>query len=180
MTPNEERLMKIYELALNGVDGEKDTAKALLDKLMTKYGVSLDSITDDNKTDYYLFKYKDKIQEQLLTQTVYKVTNKTEMYVVRNALTGRVPRTKVEVKCTAAQRVEIEFLYDFYCSLWEKEQKALLSAFIQKHKIFGDSQKNASNSHKYTQEELDKMRSMMNGLSDETPHLRITEGTSNI
>nr|MCR5480134.1 hypothetical protein [Ruminococcus sp.] len=138
-----------------------------------------DSITDDNKTDYYLFKYKDKFQEQLLTQTVYKVTNKTEMYVVRNALTGRVPRTKVEVKCTAAQRVEIEFLYDFYCSLWEKEQEALLYAFIQKHEIFGNSNVNPKKNN-LTREELIKMTNLMNALSDETPHLRITEGTSNI
>lgn len=169
MDMNEARIKKIYELAMKGVGGEKEVAQALLNKLLNKYKLNLDNIIDNDAKDIHFYKYHGKFQKTILIQTFYKVTNTAE-YFTRGA-----ERTKLGIECTASQKVEIDLLYDFYCTLWEKEQKALLSAFIQKHKIFGDSQKDASNSHKYTQEELDKMRSMMNGLSDETPHLRIEE-----
>lgn len=38
--------------------------------------------------------------------------------------------------CTPAEKVEIEYLFDFYKRLWEKEKDAFLAAYIQKHRIF--------------------------------------------
>ena len=179
MDMNEARIKKIYELAMRGVGGEKESAQTLLNKLLDKYKINIEEIIDNEAKDIYFYDYHGKYQKTLLIQTFYKITNSAEHYTMQSP-TGRTIRTKLGVECTASQKVEIDLLFDFYCTLWEKEQKALLSAFIQKHKIFGDSQKGADNSHKYTQEELDKMLSMMNGLSNETPLLRIEERRNNI
>lgn len=41
-----ERLRKIYELSVRGVDGERETAQRLLKNLLEKHGLSLSDITD--------------------------------------------------------------------------------------------------------------------------------------
>lgn len=173
MKPADERIKKIYELAMHGVAGEKETAQALLDKLLVKYKISLEDVINDESKDIYFYKFHDKAQKTLLVQIFYKVTNSQKSYC-KQTPTGRINRTELGVECTAAQKIEIDLLYDFYFTLWGKEQDALLFAFIQKHQIFGDGRNNR-NPQKHTREELDKMVSMMNALSDESPHLRIND-----
>lgn len=65
-----ERLRKVLELAKRGVDGEKETAQALLERLMAKWGISLDELGGEMEEgsrerrlrfedldDYYLWWY---------------------------------------------------------------------------------------------------------------------------
>ena len=68
-------------------------------------------------------------------------------------------------------------MFDFYTRVWEKEREALLQAFIQKHRIFGNL-KDDEKGKELTNEELEKMYALMQGLSDETPLLQIEGGTA--
>ncbi len=70
MTDQKERLKKLYALAMRGVGGEKETAQAILEKLLKKYAVSLDELDEDIISEYQL-EYHGKEQESLLKQTVY-------------------------------------------------------------------------------------------------------------
>lgn len=176
MTDQKERLKKLYALAMHGVGGEKETAQAILEKLLKKHAVSLDELDDDIISEYQL-EYHGKEQESLLKQTAYKVTDdKNATYSLCWTQSGRKCRTVLGVKCTAAQKAEIEFLFDFYKRVWEKEREALLHAFIQKHRIFGNC-KDGEKGKELSDEELEKMYALMRGLSDETPLLQIEGGT---
>lgn len=179
MTDQKERLKKLYALALRGVGGEKEQAQALLERLLKKYALSLDDLDEEIINEYRL-EYHGKEQEKLLKQTVYKVTDDAHsFYTLQYTASGRKCRTTLGVKCTAAQKLEIEFLFDFYTRVWEKEQEALLQAFIQKHSIFGhlkDGQKGKELSY----EELEKMYALMRSLSDEQPLNQLTDGGAGV
>lgn len=76
-------------------------------------------------------------------------------------------KTRLGADCTAAEKVEIEFLFDFYTRLWERERDAFLSAFIQKHRIF--TIRDDIEPQEVSREELLKMQALMLGMSDESP-----------
>ena len=167
-------LMKIRALALNGVDGEKEQAQAILDKLMKKYSVSLDDL-DEEILNEYEFEYHGKEQEKLLRQTIYRVTgDKFAMWGLQYSDSGRKCKTRLGGRCTAAQKVEIDFLFDFYKRVWEKDRQALLSAFIQKHRIFGEL-KPDEKAMEISAEDMEKMNLLMLGLSDEFPQKQLPD-----
>lgn len=114
MTDAKERLKKLYALALRGVGGEKVQAQAILEKMLKKYAMTLDDLDEEVINEYQL-EYHGKEQEKLLKQTIYKVTDDSRaFYHLRYIASGRRCKTTLGVKCTAAQKVEIEFLFDFY------------------------------------------------------------------
>lgn len=176
MTDQKERLKKLYALAMRGVGGEKETAQAILDKLLKKYAMTLDDLDEEVIQEYEL-EYHGKEQDRILMQTVYKVTDEKDTFNhLQYTHSGRACRTRLRVRCTAAQKAEIEFLFSFYVRLWEKEKEALLQAFFQKHRIFGNL-KEGESGKELSDEELEKMYALMHGLSDEQPLKQIEGGT---
>lgn len=174
MTDPKERLKKLRELALRGVGGEKEQAERLFQKLLKKYDLTEDCIGDDIIEDF-MFTVHGKEQQALLIQVVYKVTGDNgRCYDVRNRETGRTKSSLIAVECTAAEKIEIDFLFDFYSRLWTKEKDAFFKAFIQKHQIFGEL-KPGEEGRKVSEEELMKLYQMMRGLSDETPLKQIAD-----
>lgn len=158
-------LKKIRALAERGVGGEADNAEEILRRLMEKYGVSEDEL-DEEERRRHDFEYHGKEQETLLRQVVYKVTGGYAYNLVYRA-SGRKVKTRLGADCTAAEKVEIEFLFDFYTRLWERERDAFLSAFIQKHRIF--TIRDDIEPQEVSREELLKMQALMLGMSDESP-----------
>lgn len=158
-------LKKIRALAERGVGGEADNAEEILRRLMEKYGVSEDEL-DEEERRRHDFEYHGKEQEKLLRQVVYKVTGGYAYNIVYRA-SGRKVKTRLGADCTAAEKVEIEFLFDFYTRLWERERDAFLSAFIQKHRIF--TIRDDIEPQEVSREELLKMQALMLGMSDESP-----------
>lgn len=158
-------LKKIRALAERGVGGEADNAEEILRRLMEKYGVSEDEL-DEEERRRHDFEYHGKEQEKLLRQVVYKVTGGYAYNLVYRA-SGRKVKTRLGADCTAAEKVEIEFLFDFYTRLWERERDAFLSAFIQKHRIFAI--RDDIEPQEVSREELLKMQALMLGMSNESP-----------
>ena len=158
-------LKKIRALAERGVGGEADNAEEILRRLMEKYGVSEDEL-DEEERRRHDFEYHGKEQEKLLRQVVYKVTGGYAYNLVYRA-SGRKVKTRLGADCTAAEKVDIEFLFDFYTRLWERERDAFLSAFIQKHRIF--TIRDDIEPQEVSREELLKMQALMLGMSDESP-----------
>lgn len=132
---------------------------------MEKYGVSEDEL-DEEERRRHDFEYHGKEQEKLLRQVVYKVTGGYAYNLVYRA-SGRKVKTRLGADCTAAEKVEIEFLFDFYTRLWERERDAFLSAFIQKHRIFAI--RDDIEPQEVSREELLKMQALMLGMSNESP-----------
>lgn len=175
MSTHVERLKKLQALAMRGAGGEREQARAILEKLTKKYGVAVDDL-DETEQREYDFTYHGKVQYKLLMQIAYKVINEIPtIYTLKYNRSGRTCRTQCRIRCTEAQKTEIEFLFDFYTSLWEKEVDFLLQAYIQKHELFGEL-KEGQEGKEMSPEDLDKLHNMMRGLSSETPLLRITDG----
>ena len=158
-------LKKIRALAERGVGGEADNAEEILRRLIEKYGVSEDELYEVERRRHD-FEYHGKEQETLLRQVVYKVTGGYAYNLVYRA-SGRRVKTRLGADCTAAEKVEIEFLFDFYTRLWERERAAFISAFIQKHRIFAI--RDDIEPQEVSREELLKMQALMLGMSDESP-----------
>lgn len=133
MNGKEELLKKLKALAERGESGERENAAAQLEKLMKKYGVSEEELERDAEQDCF-FRYSQETERRLLMQIVFSVTGKAGSETV-GTYTGR-KRKKVAVKCTAAQKLEIEALYAFYKAAFEEELETFYSAFFLKNHIY--------------------------------------------
>ena len=165
-------LKKIKALAERGVDGERENAEALLARLMEKYGVSEEELSEDIRKRHD-FEFHGKEQKKLLRQIVFKVTG-GYAYELYYTASGRKVKTLLAADCTPAEKVEIEFLFDFYIRLWDRERDAFLAAFIQKHKLF--SMREDAPTQEISREEAEKMSALMQGMSDESPIRAIEAG----
>lgn len=170
MAISKERLKKLYALAMRGVGGEQEQAQKIFDKLLKKSGLRLEDLDlDETKLKWFTLSYHGPEQKKLLVQVVYRVTGSTdELYYNHDTLSGRRSSTRLELKCTAGQKLDIDFLFAFNCRLFEEEKKTLLEAFIQKHEIFGKL-KEGEKPRELSAEETLKLTLMMKGLSDEEP-----------
>lgn len=169
-----DKLRRLKTLSEEGYMGEAAAAKRLLDKLLRLHGVSEEDLVDDAVKDFIL-RYRGEEEEKLLLQIVYKVTNSKDcLYAIKNN-SGGYRKNMIIAQCTAAQLAEIEFLFDFYKDLWQKEKKILFEAFVQKHKIFGKL-KEGEEGKSLSAEELLKLFSMMRSLSDAIPVKRLPKG----
>ena len=139
-------LKKVRALAEHGVGGEAENAEKLLARMMKKYGISEEELDEETRVAYEL---------------VYTAS-------------GRKVRTQLGADCTPAEKVEIEYLFDFYKRLWEKEKDAFLAAYIQKHRIFAI--RTDVEPQEISREEALKMGALMQGMSDESPLRAIEAG----
>lgn len=168
-------LQRVKALAERGVGGEAENAAEILEKLMKKYGISEEQLDEEHRSRHD-FTFHGKEEKKLLMQIVYKVTGEMgRTYGLRYTVSGRPCRTTIGADCTSAEKVEIEYLFDFYKRLWEREREAFLAAFIQKHKLFG-SLPDGVEPERLDDEELEKMFALMRGMSNESPLRAIGDG----
>lgn len=174
MDSKQELLKKIKTLAEQGAGGEKINAQRMLSVLMKKYGIT-DADLDDDKLIPCEFRCKTDTEETLLKQTIYKVTNQVKIYGFARRRTGRTIKHLIGCECTQAQKIEIEFLFDFYKRVYAKDVALFLEAFIQKHCIFGQLPEDEE-PQKIELETLRRMVTLQSGMSDETPVRQIEGG----
>lgn len=169
-----EKLSRLKALAERGVGGERDNAGKLLDKLLNKYGARLDELDDEREQDF-IFKYSGKEQQALLVQVASYVIGESEHCFYCATPSGKRSKTKMCIACTKAQKLEIEFLFDFYKRLWEKEKKTILTAFCLKHELFPQKTSEIPDDEKPTPQEIERIKKAMQMLSDEQPFVAIAE-----
>ncbi len=175
MDKKQELLQKLKALADRGVGGEKINAQRKLDEYMEKYGYTLEDLDEPQKISFEI-KCKNEVEKTLLLQIIYKVTNdKNSCYGFTWARNGKPCKNLVGYDATAAQKIEIDFLFDFYKRLYAKESKIFLQAFIQKHQLFGEL-KDGEETTPPPYDELLRMALMEKAMSDETPLRQIAGG----
>ncbi len=168
-----ERIRKIRELAINGIAGEQTSAQKLFDQLVEKYHLEDYDFESSSKRDYE-FMFNDKFEEKLLIQIFSKVTESDEIYEISYTATSGEAKSKLKGYCSESQKIQIEFLFDFYNTLWQEELEVVLAAFIQKHALFRHLKKDETKASEYDQETIDRIFSLMEGLVDKEPISRIT------
>ena len=162
-----ERLLKIYRLATDGVDGEKVAAQKMLEANLAKYGLTMDDLIEvEDKKEIYWFTAKDKYQRNLLTQ-LFGVYICKDIHI--NTYSSKLRKYDVGMKLSKSEYIELQMMYDFYLPLWKKEldkqKEALFLAFISKHRIGFQG----SNASEMTEEEIKTARrafSMMDDIED--------------
>lgn len=165
-----DKLLKLYELAKRGVDGEKVNAEFLLRRMLEKHGLSIEDINQDMPKDRY-YKFTNKMNEKMITQIMGKVINDSSIGIYR--FKGY---KEVTAKVTDYQHVQILELIDFHLDNFNKEKKQFLddltSAYVQKHKLFPESNEQDLKDEKpLTIEEklaIMRMLNLQDNLSDKT------------
>ncbi len=175
MDKKQELLQKLKALADRGIGGEKVNAQRKLDEYMKKYGYTLEDLDEPQKISFEI-KCKNETEKTLLLQIIYKVTNNMHSaYTFTWTRNGKPCKNLVGCDVTTAQKIEIDFLFDFYKRLYAKEINIFLQAFIQKHQLFGEL-KDGEEAKTPPKDELLRMALMEKAMSDETPLRQITGG----
>lgn len=165
-----EFLKKLQTLAERGVGGEKLGAQRKLEELLKKYNIEEKDISDD-KQEEFEFKFSTPFEKKLLYQLFYKIVPEYQSKVYKY-IYGKGSRSICGIKCTKSEGLQIQIEYDFYRELWKEEEDFFFKCFIQKHGIFGKSS-TEENKTKLTKEEIMRMQSMMQGMTDKTMHMMI-------
>lgn len=134
MDNKEELIKKIKALADSGVGGEKENAQKLLQKLMSKYNISEESLNEEAIKEFELKIPKFFNSQALASQVYYSIVGSgiekdKPMFSYRGS-------KRVYVKCTTAEFLELEAKLNFYFYYFKKEAEIFFSAFIQANKLF--------------------------------------------
>lgn len=132
MSEIRDKLRKIYNLSIQGSDGEKVAANCQLDRLLEKYGLDLSDLVDEAK-EMVQFLWRNKTEERLLIQIVSKVLDSSKFNYYGNA------KDCLWLNITKAEAAEIKFLFADYKREYKNQVDIFFNAFIQKNKLFANS-----------------------------------------
>lgn len=180
MTAERERILqkirRVQALAERGVAGERESATATLDRLMKQYGITEADIAEERR-EWAWFRYTTPIERKLLSQVIYSVTGRAA-YGCVGKYTGR-KRKQVGIECTAAERLEIQFDYDFFHEALEEEMDRFFSAFLIKNRIFppeGKERDELPPPREISREEAMKLEALMMGMDHHTRRAALESG----
>lgn len=161
-----ERIKAVQALAERGDRGEKENAAAMLERLMKQYGITETELAEDRR-EIAWFRFKTPLERRLLNQIIYTVTGRAG-YSCVGMHTNR-PRKMLGLECTAAERLEIEFSFEFYNAALEKELDRFYIAFLQKNRIFPDNPiDDVPDAGEINLEEAQRLSMMMAGMEEHT------------
>lgn len=127
---NKDKLRKVARLALEGVGGEKEAAKAIL----RKFKLTPEDILSQEKNEKVRISqtYKDSSEFEILKQLYSKITNTNTMTI------WRINARRFEVELYPEQARKYQQYQKTILSLYRKEHKKFINAFIQANELFSD------------------------------------------
>jgi hypothetical protein len=125
-----EKIRKVQALADRGVDGEKENAARMVERLMAEHDITEEELRDDIiERRWFRYASKDKYARKLMAQVIYTVTGEGSFWTRgRKAMAG--------VECTAAQGVEIAAMFEFYYAKFTEDIDMFYAAFLSKNDIY--------------------------------------------
>ena len=169
-----ERIKAVQALAERGDRGEKDNAAAMLERLMKQYGITETELAEDRR-EIAWFRFKTPLERRLLNQIIYTVTGRVG-YSCVGKYTHRT-RKMLGIECTAAERLEIEFSFEFYNAAFEKELDRFYSAFLNKNHIFPENViDEVPDTGEIDLEEAQRLSMMMAGMEEHTRRKALESG----
>jgi hypothetical protein len=151
---------------------ERDSALEMFYALMDKHGVSESDLYDEAIARHD-FKWKGSRELKLLHQIIFMVMESPTISTYSYVRGGRTKSNIMGIKCTTAQKLEIDFMFKFYKDLYHREEDTFFMGFIHKHRLFGPP---SGKGKDMSDKEYFKMRQMMEGMDDENPQKRIAAG----
>lgn len=158
---------KLYALSERGVGGEAENAKAHLEKICAKHGISTESLTGEVR-EWREFEIESE-QMKMLFQIHANVTGDGHYKQLSNSV--------FYMLCTEAEQLEIKCKLDFYWPIWQLEVERLYIAFIQKQKLFAKTNPNEQLSREAESNlkgrDIMKVMSLMNSMDEHSFQKRI-------
>lgn len=151
-------------------EGERKTALQKLTAIMDANCIN-ESDLDADLLNIYQFSYRDNMQLRLLCQIAYKVIGGNDITAYNYYETnGRKKGRLIGIECTVRDKIEIEFLFDFYKKLYDRELALFYKAFINKHNLYSPT---AEIVNSLDHSELMRMASYVDGMESAIPHKAI-------
>lgn len=120
------RLRKIAELASSGVEGERDNARAMLDKLLSNYGIDEADLYVEERRNYE-FKVRNATERKLLMQIVGSLESASEVEFFRY----KGKPNLIILKLTPRTGVNVRLMWESYIIAYRKQLRAMQKNFIQ-------------------------------------------------
>ncbi|KPJ76023.1 MAG: hypothetical protein AMJ54_13230 [Deltaproteobacteria bacterium SG8_13] len=168
------KLLKVKALAEAGSAGEREAARAMLNRLISKHGLEKAGFIEEPKQQYD-FSYENKFEKRLLIQIYAKVTKQSTIrYKAPNKRSKRIL-----VDLTEDQHTEMKKLYSVYRKAFKKELErvasGLIDAFIHKHDLWSGVASDEE-TEPMTAEESQLLRDLYRNLEEvELPFLAMPE-----
>lgn len=130
MEKKTEILLKLKELSKRGINGEKENATQLLEKLMKKYRITEEELNAEEIEDVYI-NLKNDIEVRLASQILYAFFDNKNLY--------KLNKTKYYTELTKAQEIEFKYIFSVYLEDFKRQELIFYRAFINKNDIFPKS-----------------------------------------
>jgi hypothetical protein len=165
------RISKIKALAERGVDGEKDTAQAMLESILARHNLSMADIEDIAPARNWVeVRFVGQHERMLMSQVIRKVRQHAGDLSIRQR---KRARSSYFVELSAVEHVEVEFVFELMRKALAEEFDKVTMAFIHANKLFGPSRERDGEKHDKpdtrTHEERARMRQIANMAMYMTP-----------
>ena len=128
-----QRILNLQKLVEQGEGGEAENARLAIEKIVRRYGLSLDEILADEKPEVHTWTVKTTREKHLFIQCLGVVKDTWQPETLEK---GRL----IGAKLTKLEYAELSAMYDFHRSNMEREYKEMIStfetAYIGKHSIY--------------------------------------------
>jgi hypothetical protein len=129
------RIGKIKALAERGVDGEQAAAQAMLENILARHNLSLADIEDTSPVRNWVeVSFVGKHERLLMSQVIRKVRQHAGDLPIRQR---KRARSSYWVELSAAEHVEVEFVFELMRKALAEEFDKVTMAFIHANKLFG-------------------------------------------
>jgi len=129
------RIGKIKALAERGVDGEQAAAQSMLNNILARHNLTMADIEDEAPIRNWVeVHYSGRHELTLMFQIIRKVAQLPGSISYRKR--KRV-RTSLSVQLSAAEHVEVEFLFALMSKALADEFDKVVSAFIFRNRLYG-------------------------------------------
>ena len=113
MAEKTEILLKLKELSKKGINGEKENAAKLLEKLMKKYNISEEELNNEEIKDVYI-NLKNEIEIRLASQILYAFFDNRKLY--------KLNKFKYYTELTSAQEIEFKYMFSIYLEDFKRQE----------------------------------------------------------
>jgi hypothetical protein len=163
-------LRKLKSLADQGVDGERENAAAMLERLCKNHGIDPNTIGEvPAKKRWFSIPLK---KQRLFHQIVGSVLGLEYTYSVYEE-----SKKEIGIILTDAQFIEIEAKFDFYWKAYERDLETFYLAFIHKNNLGArrtdDSEDQCRPLTNEEREDLKRIRAMMDAIKPAAFHKQI-------
>jgi hypothetical protein len=129
------RIGKIKALAERGVDGEQAAAQSMLENILARHNLTMADIEDEKPVRHWVeVEFVGKHERTLMTQVICKIAGVSGGVPIRQR---KGTRSRFYVELSAAEHVEVEFVFELMRTALADEFDKTLIAFIHRNRLFG-------------------------------------------